>query len=256
MIRKQSKGPGDDNTLMGLCSSYEEYADHYKGVKNEKAIGDISPSYLHHSGCAKKIKQTLGNVKNICILRNPVEKAYSQYNHQVKVGLEKLSFKKALEQEGQRRQDRWGDICQYAGSSLYSDHLREFIHTFGRQNVKVILFDEFTGDTDRVMKELFGFLGVDNGFACDTSTVFNRSGKQRSKLAADFFNKPNPLKSIAKKLIPDFIRLKLRVLLTDLNTGQKEPINDSALKYLNNFFREDIAELEGIINRKTGWLNG
>ena len=95
-LASNTGGPGDADILKSLCASRHSYEDHYQFSGNKKAVGEISPSYFYYSGSADRIRRALGNVKIILMLRNPVDKAYSQYMHQVRNNLETLSFEAAL----------------------------------------------------------------------------------------------------------------------------------------------------------------
>jgi len=65
--------------------------------KSEDTItGEASPYYIYHPHVPKRISKILPNVKLIAILRNPIERAFSHYNHEVRLGAEKLSFEDAL----------------------------------------------------------------------------------------------------------------------------------------------------------------
>jgi hypothetical protein len=68
-----------------------------------KITGEASPYYLFHPHAPKRIAKILPNVKLIVILRNPVDRAYSHYYHQVKMKTESLSFRQAIEEENKKR---------------------------------------------------------------------------------------------------------------------------------------------------------
>ncbi len=65
--------------------------------------GEASPSYLFYPTVPSRMKKVLPDVKLIVILRNPVDRAYSQYHHSRRKGRETLSFEKAIELEEERR---------------------------------------------------------------------------------------------------------------------------------------------------------
>ena len=76
---------------------------YFQSVKNEKCIGDFSPTYLFDEHAPERILNDLGdNVKFIIILRNPVDRAYSHYLHSKRDEHENLSFKDALSLEKNR----------------------------------------------------------------------------------------------------------------------------------------------------------
>ena len=113
-LSKRNHGPGDAEIVGNLCATYEQYVAHYRDVKTERAIGEVSPSYLYYSASAERIYSMLGSIKIIAILRNPIDKAYSQYMHLKRDGREDLDFTHALREECRRQGMGWSDIWYYA----------------------------------------------------------------------------------------------------------------------------------------------
>src|SRR5258706_8298254 len=64
--------------------------------------GEASAYYLFHPHVPKRVAQTLPHVKLVVLLRNPIDRAYSQYNFEVELGRETLSFEDALTHEEER----------------------------------------------------------------------------------------------------------------------------------------------------------
>jgi hypothetical protein len=173
--------------------------------------------------------------------------------HQVRLNKETLSFYDALMAESVRANQGWSDIWYYAESSLYTQRIVDYLSTFGKKNVKIILAEELFSKTNIVMKDLFRYLGIDPQFNLDVSKVYNRSGQPKSKLLASLISQPNRLKTLLKKIIPADTRLKILLTIQDLNTGEKPKIDQRSLRYLQSYFRNDISEIENIIGRPTDW---
>lgn len=254
LLNENVNGPGDRAVISSLCSSFDDYAMHYREVKDEKMIGEVSPSYLLFPEVAKRIKSILGEVKIVIMLRNPVEKAYSQYMHMVRDNLENLMFYDALMAEEERKKEGWSNIWQYAGSSVFAEKVRAYISVFGKENVRIVLFDDLVKDARGAMTGLFSFMNVDDTFVCDTSKTYNRSGNARIKVISDFLSRPGWIKSALKLVIPEKVRIPMRLFIMDLNTGAKEPVDERSRRYLNEYFKSDVRDLETIIERKLGWL--
>ena len=251
-LSQNSNGPGDEVVLRGLCASQNEYYKHYDEVKLEKAIGDISPSYLYY-GMHEEIKKELGAVKIVVMLRNPIDKAFSQYMHMVRDQREILPFFDALMEETKRADMNWSDIWRYAESSLYSNKLKSFIRCFGRQNVHIVIFDDLISDPRGVTFDVLEFLGLETSVEINTDKSYNRTGNSRSRRLARFLNRPSRVKNIMKHLVPDALRIAIRLKIIDINTSSKPEIDEDSRKYLNEYFSSDIIEFERLIGRKTGW---
>jgi hypothetical protein len=249
-----SNGPGDKLVQNQLCQTWEQYIENYMGVSGQQAIGDISPSYLYYSQSAERIRDKLGMAKIIIILRNPVDKAYSQYMHMVREGLEMLSFPGAIEAEEERCKKRWGDIWRYTESSLYANHVERFQNIFGKNKVKVILFDDLVNDARQITTSLFDYIGVDSSVEVSTGKKFNKTGKQRFPMVGNFMRNPGRLKRIVKRVIPDDMRFYIRDLIVGFNTGSKPEIPSDTRRMLYKKFHNDVMKLEQLIDRKTGWI--
>lgn len=251
-LSENANGPGDKQVLNSLCANRDEYDKHFAAVNGEQAVGDVSPSYLYY-GVQERIRQELGAVKIIAMLRNPVDKAYSQYMHLVRDQRETLPFYEALMAEGSRRDQKWSDIWRYAESSLCTERLQAYINSFGRENIHIIIFDEFVADAGSVMRSLFKFLDIDEHAPINTGETYNRTGKARSTVVANFLNRPNFIKSFVKRITPDAWRIALRLKVMDANTAEKDQIAPQSAQYLQEYFAEDISKLEELMGKKLGW---
>lgn len=247
-------GPGDRTALHAICKSRQAYENHYKKVRSQPSIGEVSPSYLYFSSVAHEIKNQLGSVKIVVSLRDPIQKAFSQYMHLLRDNREQLEFFEALNNEASRREQGWSDFWAYSESSLYSVHLKRYIETFGQENVKIIIFEDMVKDVKRTMREVFEFLGVSSDLELKTDTTYNPSGKPNSKLLADLLSRPSPVKSFIKRLLGRNLSARLQQRALRLNIGDKLEISHEARVYLKDYFSEDVATLEGILGRKLPWL--
>ena len=86
------KGPGD-KTRFKFVTELQEYHQLFAGVQNEKAIGEASPWYLYVKSAAPAIKKMLPDVKLVVFLRDPVERASTNYLHVVNEGLDSQSIR-------------------------------------------------------------------------------------------------------------------------------------------------------------------
>lgn len=71
-------------------------------VKGQRLTGEASPSYLFFPLVPERVYQMMPQVKIIVLLRDPVARAFSNYHHQVRRGLETLPFEEAIAQEPTR----------------------------------------------------------------------------------------------------------------------------------------------------------
>ncbi len=246
------EGPGMRAVLNGLCKSEDEYRKHFKHAAVDQLCGDISPSYLIERPAITRIKELLGSPKIIIMLRDPVDRVFSQYMHLRRAAREDLSFEDALNAESDRISANWGDMWHYARSGFYADHVAAYLDAFGSENVLVLLSKDVHADPQAEMIRVFRFLGVNPSVPVDTAEEFNRSGLPKSLLIARLTD-ASKLANLAKKILPRRLGTKLKRWLQNLNTGEKGDLNTDTKNQLMALYTDDIKKLEALIGRSTGW---
>lgn len=254
---KNTRGPGD--SIPGAVTDILAYEELFDGVKNQKAIGEASPTYLYQPEAAKRIFELIPDVKIIVILRHPAERAFSAYMHVVRDRREDaLNFGEALKLEDERKKNDWGPLWHYTSAGFYYDQLSRFYELFSGDQIKVFLYEELQKNELDLLKDIFNFLEVDPNFMPDSSIRFNVSGEQKSKfvhtLSLFLFNQKNPIRWLSRKFIPESWRWKFTCLVRDINLN-KQSIPPKIKKDLINLYREDIMNLETLIKKDLShWL--
>ena len=235
--------------------SFDDYKKLFEEVKNEKAIGEASTTYLYyHEMAIPNIQKYLGDVKIIISLRNPVDRAYSSYTHLVRDGAETSSFEEFLEKEKERKRENW-DILNFPKDlGFYHNQVRAYIDNFTK--VKVCLLDDFKKKHVETIQDLYVFLDVEQSFVPDTRTNFNPSGRPKYALADYLLTKDNFLKSLCRpvfsKIVPYEKRSKLNLFLKKKNMIKMKA---KTREFLMGAFREDILKLQDLIGRDLShWL--
>ncbi len=246
-------GPGDAAAIHGFCQTLEEYAAHYSAVENQKAIGDNSPSYLYYAHCIPKIQDTLGDqVRIIAMVRNPIDRAFSNYQHLVRTKRETLSFYDALQAEEERTRNHWGDFWHYRGHSLYYAKVKPYIDAFGADRVMVVVQDDLERNTLDVVQAVYRFLQVDDTFAPgNVSVVYGKGGAVNTPLGT-VLGRPGRWKVALKSLLPRPFYRRLRNAkdaYISRNTVQVDRPDPLAVAWLKPHFAEDIVQLETLLRR-------
>ncbi|MGH3145252.1 MAG: sulfotransferase family protein, partial [Rubrobacter sp.] len=149
-------------------ANLEEYGTLFRAVKDETAIGEATPLYIYAPGTAERIERFVPGAKAIALLRNPADRAYSAFQHAVRIGVEPLTdFAEALRVEEERIRDGWHYIFHYRNRGLYCEQLESYYEVFGRERVGVWLYEDLRDDPARVAQSVFRFLGVDDAFTPD-----------------------------------------------------------------------------------------
>jgi hypothetical protein len=153
---------------VATATTLREYERLFDGVSDQTAVGEISPQYMPDPASAERILETLGPVRVIAILRDPVARAYSHHLHRAKAGSERRPFDVAAV-EGE----------PYVEWSRYGKHLQRYYARFPRDSLHVLLYEDFARDPAACLRELAAFLGIDASFGFDTTTRFNPAGLPR-----------------------------------------------------------------------------
>ena len=129
---------------------------------DSKIIGEASPSYLYSRRAATNISKLIPDCKLIAILRNPVDRAYSNYLHNIRAGIESKSFNQVLIDEDITTFDGYGSRYDYIKKGLYHDQLSRYFNLFNEKNILVLIYEEvFTSENSILdaFNEILEFIG-------------------------------------------------------------------------------------------------
>ncbi len=256
IISKQNKGKGDKNIKQFHISSLEEYQKCFKSVKNEKAIGDVSPSYANYPEVYNSISERLGkNVKIIALLRDPIKRAYSNYLHLVREEREHLPFFEALQSEEDRKNKMYSDFWYYTFNSMYYDKIARLKDNFS--DLLIVNFEDFVNNPAEGIKKIYNFLEVNPDFIPEKiDTHYNPGGVYKKNALTQFIFKPSPIKDMLKKLIPITSGMKqLKIKAIDKYRESTPPIDKNAENFLIEKFKEDVQKLDDNFNVKIHYWN-
>ena len=212
----------------------------------------------HHKEVIPKIKEMIGqDVKILIMLRNPVNRTFSNYSHNTS-SYEENNFRSALAQENSRIKNGFNSFWHYKKMSLYSEQVQAFMEQFNK--VKVVLFEDFINDVEGTVSDIYRFLEVDSSFKPSSYLVNKKNtGQPKSKKVKSFLSalkKIKTLKFLANKILGRQ-RLKLfNELIDRSNLSKNKLVLDSKTEAeLQHYFYDDIVKLEKLISRKSNWIN-
>jgi hypothetical protein len=233
---------------------FDDYLELFKDATDEKIIGEASTDYLYYYQAAADIKAMNPEAKILISLRNPIDRAFSAYYHQVNKKIETLSFRQALEQEENRIRDNYSFIWRYKDLGLYYKQVKYYLDVFGQENVKIILFDDIKNDIKSVIHEILQFLEVEPNLKIRTSEKHRATGVYRFNRFNDLLFKKSFIRRILQTVLTQKARNRLLLKLINLNLKKPE-MDPSTRKYLVDYFKEDIHKTEKLINRSLEhWL--
>jgi len=233
----------DEDQLSGTPSvrSRTEYEQLFDGVNGENAIGEATPKYLNAINSIECIKADLPGVRLIATLRQPADRAYSNYLMRFTLSRESRSPEEVLQ----------AGNYQYEAGRYYAK-LRRYFDAFPRNQIKVILFDDLMAKPQETVRSLFTFLGVDPDFAVDTSVRFNPTFSPRFVRLTRLFNATT---TWLARIAPWASRTGLGTPFRRLLLRKPDPISPALWQRLTDEYRDDIIATGELIGRDLShWL--
>ena len=248
-------GPLDDSSVnRTTVTSFEEYIEDFD-VKQDCLIGEICPSYSL-DGAAVNIHAHNPDAKIIILLREPVARAYSNYQHLVRDGREQASFEDALAAESDRLARGWEWFWGLKRNSLYYNFVKKYIEIFGEGNVKTLFFEDFVKNQELHVKVVMDFIGLDPATARYEKFESNKSGVVSGKwrLLHRILLSEGMLNSTLRVVIPPELRKKLGSSFKSLSTVKGDVEAETKI-LLSREFSGDLIELNDLVGgRVAEWL--
>lgn len=236
-LLKVSKADPMYDALMkhAVIQSYQYYGIFDRSSKRMK--GEATVHYLyHHDEVIPRVKAELGDIKIILLLRDPVKRAFSNYNYQQRG--QTCSFEEALELESKRKENGYNSFWFYKEVGLYSKPVRHYLEEFSE--VRVCLFDDLKENPAKVMRDLYEFLEVDSSYLPDTTQVHNKTNVPKNKLWHKIIHAKHKLG--INLHLPD----NLRRLFYEQSDRKLKTQTESKLR---TFYKEDLQIVENLIGR-------
>ncbi len=245
----------------------EAYRAWFSGHGDTRYRGDHSVFYLYSKRAASEIHDFAPEGRIIIMLRNPVDQMHSQHSEMLYQGVEDIrDFAQALDAEEDRRQGRRvPPRCQkvfglfYRDLARYHDQVDRYFAAFGREKVRVMLYDDMVDDAAGTYGATLRFLGVDPDFAPEFAVV-NSNKVVRSTAAREFLRRaPAGARRMGRLLVRNETdRAALRHRLHAMNTQQRPrpSVNPELRRQLVAEFEPDVRRLEKLLDRDlTRWRN-
>ena len=163
------------------------YASHYAGAAPQQRCGDITPFYLFHPQAPQRIHSLLPKAQLIVLLRDPVERALSQYFHSVRLGFETLALEDALAAEQERLNSGERQHLQehsYLSRSRYLEQLDRYGALFPDQQLLVLQSEALFTDPAATWQQIETFLGLPQA-PCPAATPRANAGQGESAGVAE-----------------------------------------------------------------------
>ena len=224
--------------------SIEEYHSLFE-YSDEKIYGEASVSYLFYDDVPFRIKSYNSDAKIIIMLRNPIDRAFSHYLMDYKLGLINDSFEEVINKKSTNKNSHLF-YQQYIELSEYSNQIKRYFDVFDINNILLIDYDDFNNNVEKIVNHTYQFLSVDNSFIANVNKKHNTFTMPKNKIIRfiySFILVRKILFFISPKSLVHYIKSSL------FKDYYKPELSEEIRQQLNHFFKADLKKLEQILDK-------
>lgn len=236
------------------------YQELYRPVTNEIAIGEATAGYLSNPGVPDRILKHIPDAKFIAILRDPAERAYSAFLMDIRNGLDNVQLSEAVERYYAKKEPpsdilRQRAYISYIRAGFYYQGLTRYYQRFDSDQIGVFFFEDFKRDPACLVRNVFGFLDVDQAFQPNMGKRYNVSLVPRNRRWNRLAVGQNLAKRLIKRIVPVEARKRISKIVIGSNLIQPAPISRELRSDLIEIYRQDILRLQDMCDRDLSlWL--
>ena len=230
----------------------KNYLELFKNVKNKKIIGEASTSYLADPEAPKLIHEVSPDAFILISLRDPVERIFSHFLMYVRDFNWTHSFHEQLTKEFEHIENK---ITPTIGLEigLYYKQVKRYYDIFGKKNLKIIFYEEFSKQPSEVLKTILQFLDVEPTIDNLKTEIYNPYFVERSAVTRGIRTN-RFLEKIVKRTLSPSTRLYIRNRFF-VKKESKPTMNVQDRQMLIRFYRDDVEKLGSLLNCKLPWTN-
>ena len=157
-------GPGDAKTFAEYVWRRDDYERLFDAAPAGALRGESTPFYLHDHDARQRIVEAVPEARMIALLRDPVDRAHSNWTHLWSAGLEpEGDFLRACDLEGRRAARGWAPFWRYLELGRYGEQLQRLFEVVQREQVLLLRYRDLREAPAQTLDTIFGFLGVETG---------------------------------------------------------------------------------------------
>jgi hypothetical protein len=155
------RGPGDAHSNQEWIWQRQRYLDLFSGAGDDQRAGESTPFYLYNRDARRRIATDLPNARLVAVLRDPVDRAYSDWMHLWADGLEPCAdVVAACNLEPKRVDDGWAPFWHYRGLGMYGRQLADLFEHFPRDQVLVLRYRALVDEPRATLNRVCRFLDI------------------------------------------------------------------------------------------------
>jgi Sulfotransferase family len=251
-------GPGDARTYREHIWRRADYEALFSAAPAGSLRGESTPFYLYSEAAQQRIKKLVPEPKLIIVLRDPIERAHSNWTHLWSAGLDPIGdFVQACAAEDRRIADGWADFWHYLRLGLYGRQLEHLYTVFPPEQVLVFRYRSLIAHPAALLNVVCGFLGVELDLLTEVprenvTAQPNPTGRHRSmaRLLRAGSAVTSRLPGHAGSSVVDVLQRRLQA-----DAQPRRPLTWEQRQALIPYFEADIRLLESITGEDfADWL--
>jgi Sulfotransferase family len=221
--------------------------------------GESTPFYLYDGQAQQRICRDVPQARLVAVLRDPVDRAHSNWAHLWSAGLELESdFVAACRMEGRRAAAGWAPFWRYLDLGRYGEQLERLYATFPREQVLVLRYRHLREDPLGTLDRICGFLGVEQGILGDVppeNVTTHASHSLRNQVLSTALHVGHAVEHrLPRAWWPRIDALLARTLQREQRPRQ--PLTPAQRAELVPGFADDVALLERVTGESfADWLD-
>jgi hypothetical protein len=228
--------------------SEREYLELFAAGREATYRGEATAGYLWDENAPPAIKRSYPDARIVVSLRNPIERAYSNYWLTIQLGFEQRTFRAAVEAELEQPPALDAVPPPYLARGLYAEQVERYLELF--EHVHVMFFEDLVADTVAALRDLFRFLELDAapGDEIDTTphNAFRAGRNPVARRFVDFIRRTG-----FARFVPHALKVPLGHALT--SPQRKPPLDAETAAVLEAFYAEPDERLRVLLGRPLGW---
>ncbi|GGL08034.1 hypothetical protein Sme01_67720 [Sphaerisporangium melleum] len=251
-------GPGDAQTFKEHVWRRADYEALFAAAPAGALKGESTPFYLYDRQAQRRIRAMIPGARLIVVLRDPVERAHSNWTHLWSAGLEPIGdVVRACAEEDRRIAAGWSAFWHYVSLGRYGEQLEHLFTLFPRENVLLFRYRDLVDAPAETLDRICAFLGVREGMIGEVPRE-NVTAHPEPTLRHRALSRLVRLGVTAGRRLPGTVASRivepLEKVMQD-NGRPRRPLGWEQRQALIPRFRDDIALLEQVTGEHFGdWL--
>jgi hypothetical protein len=251
-------GPGDVKTFRERIWRREDYEALFARAPEGALRGESTPFYLYDPDAQQRLHQAVPDARLIAVLRDPIDRAHSNWTHLWSAGLEpEGDFLAACRLEQQRAKAGWAQFWRYLDLGCYGEQLQRLFTRFPREQVLILRYWQLRDESAKTLDRICEFLGVETGLLTEipaANVTTHATASLKNRILSELLR---ALDAIDQYLPRTILRRGRDALSRMIQSEQRRrhPLTAEQRTELIPHFAADIALLQELTGESFGdWL--